>query len=201
MFERFTDRARRIVVLAQVEARKLNHNYIGTEHLLLGLIHEGQGVGAKALEALEIDLEVVQQQVEQAIGRGKGALSGHIPFTPQAKKVLELSLRESLELGHDYIGTEHLLLGLIREGDGAAPQVLIRLGADHERVRQQVLQLVHGGAGDIPELLERSQGVRAGHPGGQLSEVITLLGLIDGRLAAIERHLGLPPASGQAPAG
>jgi ATP-dependent Clp protease ATP-binding subunit ClpC len=144
MFERFTDRARRVVVLAQEEARMLDHNYIGTEHILLGLIHEGEGVAARALESLGIGLDAVRQQVEEMIGRGQHASSGHIPFTPRAKKVLELSLREALQLGHDYIGTEHILLGLIREGDGVAAQVLVRLGADLNRVRQQVIQLLHG---------------------------------------------------------
>ena len=147
MFERFTDRARRVIVLAQEEARLLNHNYIGTEHILLGLIHEGEGVAAKALESLGISLDAVRQQVEEIIGRGQEAPSGHIPFTPRAKKVLELSLRESLQLGHNYIGTEHLLLGLIREGDGVAAQVLVRLGADLYRVRHQVIQLIAGRVG------------------------------------------------------
>jgi len=144
MFERFTDRARRVVVLAQEEARMLNHNYIGTEHILLGLIHEGEGVAAKALESLGISLDAVRQQAEDIIGKGQQAPSGHIPFTPRAKKVLELSLREALQLGHNYIGTEHILLGLIREGEGVAAQVLIKLGADLNRVRQQVLQLLSG---------------------------------------------------------
>ncbi|MFI1993360.1 ATP-dependent Clp protease ATP-binding subunit, partial [Actinoplanes sp. NPDC020271] len=144
MFERFTDRARRVVVLAQEEARMLNHNYIGTEHVLLGLIHEGEGVAAKALESLGVSLEGVRQQVEEIIGQGQQAPSGHIPFTPRAKKVLELSLREALQLGHNYIGTEHILLGLIREGEGVAAQVLVKLGADLGRVRQQVIQLVAG---------------------------------------------------------
>src|ERR1700709_608292 len=144
MFERFTDRARRVVVLAQEEARMLNHNYIGTEHILLGLIHEGEGVAAKALESLGIALEGVRQQVEEIIGQGQQAPSGHIPFTPRAKKVLELSLREALQLGHNYIGTEHILLGLIREGEGVAAQVLVKLGADLNRVRQQVIQLLSG---------------------------------------------------------
>jgi ATP-dependent Clp protease ATP-binding subunit ClpC len=150
MFERFTDRARRVVVLAQEEARMLNHNYIGTEHILLGLIHEGEGVAAKALESLGISLEGVRQQVEEIIGQGQSAPSGHIPFTPRAKKVLELSLREALQLGHNYIGTEHILLGLIREGEGVAAQVLVKLGADLNRVRQQVIQLLSGyqGKGD-----------------------------------------------------
>jgi ATP-dependent Clp protease ATP-binding subunit ClpC len=150
MFERFTDRARRVVVLAQEEARMLNHNYIGTEHILLGLIHEGEGVAAKALEALGISLEGVRAQVEEIIGQGQQAPSGHIPFTPRAKKVLELSLREALQLGHNYIGTEHILLGLIREGEGVAAQVLVKLGADLNRVRQQVIQLLSGYQGKEP---------------------------------------------------
>src|ERR687893_463334 len=150
MFERFTDRARRVVVLAQEEARMLNHNYIGTEHILLGLIHEGEGVAAKALESLGIALEGVRQQVEEIIGQGQHAPSGHIPFTPRAKKVLELSLREALQLGHNYIGTEHILLGLIREGEGVAAQVLNKLGADLNRVRQQVIQLLSGYQGKEP---------------------------------------------------
>ncbi|MFM8867225.1 MAG: ATP-dependent Clp protease ATP-binding subunit, partial [Ilumatobacteraceae bacterium] len=144
MFERFTDRARRVVVLAQEEARLLNHSYIGTEHILLGLIHEGEGVAAKALESLNISLEAVRAQVEEIIGQGGSSPSGHIPFTPRAKKVLELSLREALQLGHNYIGTEHILLGLIREGEGVAAQVLVKLGADLSRVRQQVIQLLSG---------------------------------------------------------
>jgi ATP-dependent Clp protease ATP-binding subunit ClpC len=147
VFERFTDRARRVVVLAQEEARLLNHNYIGTEHILLGLIHEGEGVAAKALESLGISLEKVRQQVEEIIGAGQSPPSGHIPFTPRAKKVLELSLREALQLGHNYIGTEHILLGLIREGEGVAAQVLVKLGADLGRVRQQVIQLLSGYSG------------------------------------------------------
>ena len=150
MFERFTDRARRVVVLAQEEARMLNHNYIGTEHILLGLIHEGEGVAAKSLESLGVSLESVRSQVEEIIGQGQQAPSGHIPFTPRAKKVLELSLREALQLGHNYIGTEHILLGLIREGEGVAAQVLVKLGADLNRVRQQVIQLLSGYQGKEP---------------------------------------------------
>jgi ATP-dependent Clp protease ATP-binding subunit ClpC len=144
MFERFTDRARRVVVLAQEEARMLNHNYIGTEHILLGLVREGEGVAAKALEAMDISLNGVREQVQEIIGEGSHAPSGHIPFTPRAKKVLELSLREALQLGHNYIGTEHILLGLIREGEGVAAQVLGKLGADLGSVRQQVIQLLSG---------------------------------------------------------
>jgi predicted nucleotide-binding protein len=142
LFERFTDRARRVVVLAQEEARLLNHNYIGTEHILLGLIHEGEGVAAKALESLGISLEAVRNQVEEIIGQGGSSPSGHIPFTPRAKKVLELSLREALQLGHNYIGTEHILLGLIREGEGVAAQVLTSRGAGLARVRAKVFELL-----------------------------------------------------------
>ena len=174
MFERFTDRARRVIVLAQEEARGLNHNYIGTEHILLGLIHEGEGVAAKALESMGISLEAVRQEVEEIIGHGAEPPVGHIPFTPRAKKVLELSLREGLQMGHKYIGTEFLLLGLIREGDGVAAQVLVKLGADLPRVRQQVIQLLSGyeGGQNSPEndggdnLAGAASGSAAGRTGG-----------------------------------
>jgi ClpA/ClpB-like protein len=146
VFERFTDRARRVVVLAQEEARLLNHNYIGTEHVLLGMIHEGEGVAAQALAALGVSLERARAEVEEIIGHGGEAPSGHIPFTPRAKKVLEFSLREAIQLGHNHIGTEHILLGLIREGEGVAAQVLVKLGADLERARATVLELVSSGA-------------------------------------------------------
>jgi len=152
VFERFTDRARRVVVFAQEEARLLNHNYIGTEHVLLGLVREGEGVAAQALTSMGIGLEAVRGQVEKIIGQGQAAPTGHIPFTPRAKKVLELSLREALQLGHNYIGTEHILLGLVREGEGVAAQVLQQLGADLNRVRQAVTRL----------LGERGQGPSAG---------------------------------------
>ena len=161
MFERFTDRARRVIVLAQEEARSFNHNYIGTEHILLGLIQEGECVAAKALESMGISLEAVRQEVEEIIGRGSQPHVGHIPFTPRAKKVLELSLREGLQMGHKYIGTEFLLLGLIREGEGVAAQVLVKLGADLPRVRQQVIQLLsgyEGGEGGTPEAPQQSSG-------------------------------------------
>jgi ATP-dependent Clp protease ATP-binding subunit ClpC len=181
MFERFTDRARRVVVLAQEEARMLDHDYIGTEHILLGLIHEGEGVAAKALEALDINLGAVRQQVEEIIGRGEAAPSGHIPFTPRAKKVLELSLRESMQLGHNYIGTEHILLGLIREGEGVAAQVLVRLGADLNRVREQVIELLHG-AQPEPVPIEREERL-----------VRSRLAAIEARLAAIEQRVGAGP--------
>ena len=186
MFERFTDRARRVVVLAQEEARMLDHNYIGTEHLLLGLIHEGEGVAAKALEAMGISLDAVRQQVEAIIGRGQQAPSGHIPFTPRAKRVLELSLRESGQLGHNYIGTEHILLGLVREGEGVAAQVLMTLGGDLNRVRQMVIQLLQGyGAEDRP----KPRSMR----GGVIEDVLARLDSMDGRLTAIERWVGMGP--------
>jgi ATP-dependent Clp protease ATP-binding subunit ClpA len=178
MFERFTDRARRVVVLAQDEARLLRHYYIGTEHILLGLIHEGEGVAAEALESLGISLDAVRQQVEEIIGQGQEAPSGHIPFTPRAKKVLELSLRESLQLGHNYIGTEHILLGLIHEGDGVAAQVLVRLGADLNRVRHQVIQLI------------ASRPLREGPPG---PEVQARLDVVEIRLAVLEHRVGTGP--------
>ena len=145
MFERFTDRARRVIVDAQNEARSLGHDYIGPEHILLGLIQEGDGVGAKALEAMQISTETVRGQIEEITGRGQAPPStGHIPFTPRAKKVLELSLREALQLGHNYIGTEHILLGLIHEGDGVAAQVLVGLGVELDRTRQLVIQILTG---------------------------------------------------------
>src|SRR5436305_11168714 len=144
MFERFTDRARRVVVLAQEEARMLNHNYIGTEHILLGLIHEGEGVAAKALESLGISLEAVRAQVEEIIGHGGQAPSGHIPSTPRAKKVLELSLREALQLGHNYIGTEHILLGLVRENEGVAARILLDFDADAEKIRNEIIRMLSG---------------------------------------------------------
>src|SRR6187431_2548435 len=178
MFERFTDRARRVVVLAQEEAKMLNHNYIGTEHILLGLIHEGEGVAAKALESLGISLEAVRSQVEEMIGQGGSSPSGHIPFTPRAKKVLELSLREALQLGHNYIGTEHILLGLIREGEGVAAQVLIKLGADLSRVRQQVIQLLSGyqGSGESTAAVGGSSKEEGGGEKGGNSQILDQFG-------------------------
>ena len=189
MFERFTDRARRVVVLAQEEARMLNHNYIGTEHILLGLIHEGEGVAAKALESLGISLEAVRQQVEEIIGQGQQAPSGHIPFTPRAKKVLELSLREALQLGHNYIGTEHILLGLIREGEGVAAQVLVKLGADLNRVRQQVIQLLSGYQGKEP--------ASAGGPAEGTPSTSLVLDQFGRNLTAAAREGKLDPVIGR----
>ncbi len=194
MFERFTDRARRVVVLAQEEARLLNHNYIGTEHILLGLIHEGEGVAAKALESLGISLEAVRSQVEEIIGQGGSSPSGHIPFTPRAKKVLELSLREALQLGHNYIGTEHILLGLIREGEGVAAQVLVKLGADLSRVRQQVIQLLSGYSG--PGTQEKA-GATAGPPGEQAPSGSLVLDQFGRNLTQLAREKKLDPVIGR----
>jgi ATP-dependent Clp protease ATP-binding subunit ClpC len=196
MFERFTDRARRVVVLAQEEARMLNHNYIGTEHILLGLIHEGEGVAAKALESMSISLEAVRNQVTEIIGRGQTAPAGHIPFTPRAKKVLELSLREALQLGHNYIGTEHILLGLIREGEGVAAQVLQKLGADLNRVRQQVIQLLSGYAGG--EAAGGKAGAGVGEGSGQGSrEGSTILDQFGRNLTQAARDAELDPVIGR----
>ncbi|MFM9151055.1 MAG: ATP-dependent Clp protease ATP-binding subunit [Candidatus Planktophila sp.] len=189
MFERFTDRARRVVVLAQEEARMLNHNYIGTEHILLGLIHEGEGVAAKGLESLGISLEAVRAQVEEIIGQGQQAPSGHIPFTPRAKKVLELSLREALQLGHNYIGTEHILLGLIREGEGVAAQVLVKLGADLNRVRQQVIQLLSGYQG--------KEAVTQGGPAEGTPSTSLVLDQFGRNLTAAAREGKLDPVIGR----
>jgi ATP-dependent Clp protease ATP-binding subunit ClpC len=147
MFERFTDRARRVIVLAQEEARLLDHDHIGTEHILLGLVHEGDGVAARALESLGIRLDAVRREVEAIIGQGDSPPSEHIPFTPEAKKVLELSLREAIQLGHNDIGTEHILLGLLREGEGVGCQVLVKLGATLPKVRARVLQLLPQSSG------------------------------------------------------
>ncbi|MEJ7795032.1 MAG: Clp protease N-terminal domain-containing protein, partial [Nocardioides sp.] len=195
MFERFTDRARRVVVLAQEEARMLSHNYIGTEHILLGLIHEGEGVAAKALESLDISLEAVRAQVEEIIGQGQQAPSGHIPFTPRAKKVLELSLREALQLGHSYIGTEHILLGLIREGEGVAAQVLQKLGADLNRVRQQVIQLLSGFQGKE----STAAGAATGASGGDTPSSSLVLDQFGRNLTQDARESKLDPVIGREP--
>ena len=191
MFERFTDRARRVVVLAQEEARMLNHNYLGTEHILLGLIHEGEGVAARALESLGISLEAVRQQVQEIIGQGQQAPAAHIPFTPRAKKVLELASQEALQLGHNYIGTEHILLGLILEGEGVAAQVLVKLGADLNRVRQQVIELLHGSQGTGPADYRRRLGKRA--RARLMDDALARMDALDRRLAAIERWAAMRP--------
>jgi len=192
MFERFTDRARRVVVLAQEEARMLNHNYIGTEHILLGLVREGEGVAAKALEAMDISLNGVREQVQEIIGEGSHAPSGHIPFTPRAKKVLELSLREALQLGHNYIGTEHILLGLIREGEGVAAQVLTKLGADLGSVRQQVIQLLSGYEGKESANSGAAGGPAEGTPAGS-----TVLDQFGRNLTQAAREGKLDPVIGR----
>jgi ATP-dependent Clp protease ATP-binding subunit ClpA len=196
MFERFTDRARRVMVLAQEEARLLNHNYIGTEHLLLGLIHEGEGVAAQVLESLGVSLPTVREQVEEIIGRGQQALSGRIPFTPRAKKVLELSRREALAMGHNYVGTEHILLGLLREGDGVAAQVLVRMGADLNRVRQQVIRILSGHQEkDEPKggRAARRADKAARRQHGPLPEILGRVESIDSQLSAIGQRVGAGP--------
>ncbi|MEX2655664.1 MAG: ATP-dependent Clp protease ATP-binding subunit [Acidimicrobiia bacterium] len=200
MFERFTDRARRVVVLAQEEARLLNHNYIGTEHILLGLLNEGEGIAAKALESLGISLNAVREQVVEIIGQGQQAPTGHIPFTPRAKKVLELSLREALQLGHNYIGTEHILLGLIREGEGVAAQVLQKLGAELQKVRQTVIQLLSG-SGSSEEAASSgssSSSMRGGSSGGESTQGSTVLDQFGRNLTQAARDRKLDPVIGRA---
>ena len=197
VFERFTDRARRVVVLAQEEARLLNHNYIGTEHILLGLIHEGEGVAARALEELGIDLESVRTQVVEIIGQGSQAPTGHIPFTPRAKKVLELSLREALQLGHNYIGTEHILLGLIREGEGVAAQVLVKLGAELTKVRQTVIQLLSGVEGDEGERSGSHPGSSSGSRGEASKSGSAVLDQFGRNLTQLAKEQELDPVIGR----
>ena len=197
MFERFTDRARRVVVLAQEEARLLNHNYIGTEHILLGLLNEGEGIAAKAMESLGIGLDSVRDEVVKIIGPGQQAPTGHIPFTPRAKKVLELSLREALQLGHNYIGTEHLLLGLIREGEGVAAQVLQQLGAELQKVRQSVIQLLSG-PGSSEEQPSGASGSPAGSGGRESSSTgSTVLDQFGRNLTQMAREGKLDPVIGR----
>jgi ATP-dependent Clp protease ATP-binding subunit ClpC len=207
MFERFTDRARRVVVLAQEEARMLSHGYIGTEHLLLGLIHEGSGASGAALESLSITLDDARAQVVSIVPRGREPLSGHIPFTPRAKKILELSLREALDLGHSSIGPEHILLGIVREGQGVANQVLAALGANGTWVRAEVTRFLQPGETEARAETETEAGAGAGAEElhvvrlppdvrlvgspAQLAQVMRRLDQIDGRLAAIEQHLGI----------
>src|SRR5215475_10844859 len=198
MFERFTERARRVVVFAQEEARDLNHDYIGTEHLLLGLMRDTDIVAARALRGLDIGQDAAREQVIEIIGRGQRSPSGHIPFTPRAKKVLELSLREALKLNHNYIGTEHILLGLVGEGEGVAAQVLIKLGGSLSRVRDKVIELAPPGTGEGPEV---SVPLRRSRLRGPFDEVMRRLEAMDERLAVIERHLGLAGGTGAAAAG
>jgi hypothetical protein len=198
MFERFTDQARRVVVVAQEESRKLGHNYIGTEHILLGILGSGNSVAVSALESLGISQQAARQQVEEITGRGTHQVAGHIPFTPRAKKVLELSLREAIQLGHNYIGAEHILLGLIREGEGVAAQALTQLGADLNRVRQQVVQLLRGYQGEAgPEVSGPFRRAES-QPGG-LDVISVRLDAIAGQLAAIAGKLGIGRESGPGP--
>jgi len=200
MFEKFTDKARRVIVLAQEEARMLDHDYIGTEHILLGLLHEGEGAAGKALESLGVSLQPARDQVVKMIGRGKKPPSGHIPFTPRAKTVMEMSLREALQLSDNFIGTQHILLGLLREGEGVAVQALVAMGVDLRQVRRQVIQLAdqQSGSGDVPV----ASPVEAAEPTpiqqvrvpmhAWMTAVQDSLDKIMDRLNAIERHLGVP---------
>jgi ATP-dependent Clp protease ATP-binding subunit ClpC len=198
MFERFTERARRVVVHAQEEARDLNHDYIGTEHLLLGLMREPESAAARALRELDIGQDAMRERIVEIIGRGSAAPSGHIPFTPRAKKVLELSLREALQLSHNYIGTEHILLGLLREGHGVAATVLTSLGADLSRVRDKVIELAPAGTG---EARAQTGSVRVVGSSVQLEDILARLETIARRLAAVERHLGIEHRAGPASSG
>jgi len=207
MFERFTDRARRVVVLAQEESQRLSHNYIGSEHLLLGLLAEQEGVAARALQSLNVTLTAAREQVEEMIGPGQQTPRGHIPFTPRAKKILELALREALTMGSEVINTEHLLLGLIDEGDGVGAQILQRLGATPQAVREAVATLIPDepeaaevtGPGSEPRAVSvtRRVGIRV----DALTEIKDLLAGIDRRLSAIERHLGIDAGREEPPAG
>lgn len=207
MFERFTDRARRVVVLAQEESQRLSHNYIGSEHLLLGLLAEREGVAARALESLNVTLTAAREQVEEIIGPGQQTPRGHIPFTPRAKKILELALREALTMGSEVINTEHLLLGLIDEGDGVGAQILQQRGATAQAVREAVARLISAdpeaaevtGPGSEPRAV--SVGRRVLTRVDALTEVKDLLASIDRRLSAIERHLGIDAGQEEPPAG
>ena len=207
MFERFTERARRVVVLAQEESQRLSHNYIGSEHLLLGLLAEQEGVAARALESLNVTLTAAREQVEEIIGPGQQKPHGHIPFTPRAKKILELSLREALTMGSEVIDTQHLLLGLIDEGDGVGAQILQRLGATAQAVREAVARLSNAepaaaevtGPGSEPRAVSVARRVLIRVDA--LTEVKDLLASIDRRLSAIERHLGIDAGQEEPPAG
>jgi ATP-dependent Clp protease ATP-binding subunit ClpC len=211
VFERFTDRARRVVVLAQEEARMLNHNYIGTEHLLLGLIHEGEGIAAQALGAFRIELDTARQRLTEITPKGTQPPSGHVPFTPRAKKVLEHTLREAQRLGHDYMGTEHILLGLLREPDGLAAQILVGLDVDLGQVRGRVLELAPGRPGERPEELTPDDLITAAESRtvfpAALEEIVNqrseeILGRLEAmaaRLSVIERHLGMGSEPGPSP--
>jgi len=194
MFERYTDRAHQAVVLAQEEARMLGHDYIGTEHILLGLIYEGRGIAATAMESLGVDIELARRRVEEIVGRGQAAAPGSMPFTPQAKKTLQLALREAMHLGHSYVGTEHILLGLVRLDEGPAAQLLASLGADPNIVRQQVIVLLHGHEGRPGP----TPGIRSHDKAGRgkrklLPQILTRLDAMEQRLAALEHRVGTGP--------
>jgi len=202
MFERYTDRARRVVVLSQEEARMLGHNWIGTEHILLGLIHEGSGIAARTLTALGFSLAEARTQVEEIIGRADPAHApeGHIPFTPRAKSVLDVASRESRDLGHDYVGTEHILLGLMCDGDGVGAQLISRSGADYASVRHQIRQLLRSRPeDDVPFAQMRPVELRFDPSGGVGVDLGSRLASLDARLAVIERRLRemVPGAEGQ----
>lgn len=197
MFERFTDRARRVIVLAQEEARMLNHNYIGTEHILLGLIHEGEGIAARALESLDVSLTAVREQVQEIIGSGPQASSGHIPFTPRAKKILELSMREAIQLNHGYIGTEHILLGMVRANEGVANQILAKLGAEPAKVRQTVMDLISGYPGNNNEGGKETAGVGAGNSREGTPAGSAILDQFGRNLTAAAREGKLDPVIGR----
>ena len=203
MFGRFTDEARRVLALAQEEARTLNHNRIGTEHLLLGLVQEREGTAAEALESLGISLDAVRQQVEKITGQVRdGPAASHNQYTLRAKKALDLSLREALQLGHHHIGTEHILLGLLREGEGPAAQVLVELGADLSRVRQQVLRLLDDPQGELgPKAAPATGQANADQrtpsaDGRMLAEILSRIEAMDSRLSAVEQQMGAGPDVG-----
>jgi Clp amino terminal domain, pathogenicity island component/UvrB/uvrC motif len=215
MFERFTDRARRVVVLAQEEARMLGHDYIGTEHILLGLLADGSGIPNQAMASLGITGDAVRQQVEEVVGRGHEQPTEHIPFTSQAKTAFQLSLREAMRQGQNFVGTEHILLGLIGEADGPAAQLLVRLGAGPDRVRQQVVALLSGDAGGpVPQQAGPAQQAgrsaqerrpvpqterparlpgKAGRARRERSALLTRFESVESRLSALERRVGAGP--------
>src|ERR1700759_4013894 len=186
MFERFTERARQVVVLAQDEAGALKHNYIGTEHILLGLLREEEGLAARVLDSLDITVEEGRAQVGRIVGQGDGCTPGQIPFTPRAKKVLELALREALSLGHNYIGTEHILLGLVRENEGVASRILLDFDADSEKIRNEVIRMLSGPGGRRQGSSSSGSGAAAGQQGKKSSKVLDQFG----------RHLTKLPADG-----
>ena len=189
MFERFTERARQVVVLAQDEARALKHNYIGTEHILLGLLREEEGLAARVLESLDITVEEVRAQVARIVGQGDEVTTGQIPFTPRAKKVLELALREALSLGHNYIGTEHILLGLVRENEGVAARILLDFDADAEKIRNEIIRMLSGPG--------RRQAGGAAAPGSEKTKNSKLLDQFGRNLTKMATEGKLDPVVGR----